>query len=135
MKTSTRAALLLTATAAGTVAARRALAARQRARTPRVHILTVERPYDEVTLPAPLADLGDAVQVELRPAPGDRGTEIAVRSDTVSAGDLRRALRESRSLLEVGYVLLPSGPPTTEPTLRNRPLRKATAHGREGGLL
>lgn len=135
--------MLITATAAGAVAAQRALAARRRSRTGqtgRVHMITVERPYDELSaleLPAPLAGLGDAVQTELRAAPGDRGTEIAVRitGDGVTPGDVRRALREARSLLEVGYVLLPAGPPTTEPTLRNRPLRSATRHGREGGLL
>ncbi|WP_306213103.1 hypothetical protein [Actinoplanes sp. RD1] len=143
MRTSTRAALLVAAAAAGTVATTRAVSARRRPATDgigRSHALTVERPYDELTsldLPAPLVDLGDAVTVELRDAPGDRGTEIHVRrvGDRVSAGDVRKALREARSLLEVGYVLLPDAPPTTKKTLRNKPLRAATEHGREGGLL
>ncbi|GAA3338069.1 hypothetical protein GCM10020358_16810 [Amorphoplanes nipponensis] len=52
----------------------------------------------------------------------------------MSAEDIRRALRESRALLEVGYVPTPGGP-TTEPTLLNKALRAATARGRRGGLL
>jgi hypothetical protein len=135
--------ILLTAgaAAAGAVAAQRIVAAR---RTPdrdagRRHVITVNRQFDEIgdgPLPGPLAALADGIEVERRPAPGGRGTEIAARprSGAVSGGDLRRALREARSELEVGYVLLPGGP-TTEPTPLNKPLRAATAHGREGGLL
>ncbi|MEV8510216.1 hypothetical protein AB0368_36045 [Actinoplanes sp. NPDC051475] len=98
------------------------------------------RPFEELTttqLPGSLTELGDAVEVTLRPAPGSRGTEVVVsaRDDTVPAGRIRRALRETRSLLETGDVLLPAGPPTTTPTPLNRPLRAATRHGREGGLL
>jgi hypothetical protein len=102
-------------------------------------------------LPEPLAELGDTVEVELRTAPGGRGTEIAVRprngepsgAGAVAArlrGDdprwaVRRALRETRSLLETGEVLHPSQPPTTERTPLNRPLEYATRHGREEGRL
>ncbi len=104
----------------------------------RTHTLTVFRFPDEVTgnLPEPLAALGDSVDIDLRPAPGGRGTEIHVRplDDSVSAGQIRAALRTGRSLLEVGEVLQPARP-TSEPTLLNRPLRAATRHGREGGLL
>ena len=139
----TRGLVVAASTAAGAVAVRRVLAARQdrrQASPARRHVLTVFRPADEITaggLPEPLARLGDAVAVDLRPAPGGRGTEIAVRPLTgdVDDGAVRRALRESRSLLEVGYVLHPDAPPTTEPTPLNKPLRTATAHGREGGLL
>lgn len=133
-------------TAAGVATANRLLAGRrekqrQAASEGRQHVLTVFRPMAEITaaggLPEPLARLGDTVAVDLRPAPGDRGTEIAVRPLTgdADAGAIRRALRESRSLLEVGYVLHPDAPPTTEPTPLNKPLRAATEHGREGGLL
>jgi hypothetical protein len=141
MKTSTRAALAVVAATAGTVAATRVVSARRSpASVGRTHALTVERPYDEINgddLPEPLRALGEGVTVELRDAPGDRGTEIHVRrlDDSVTAGDVRRALREARSLLEVGYVLLPDAPPTTKKTLRNKPLRAATQRGREGGLL
>ena len=104
----------------------------------RRHVITVHRPLDEVAdvLPEPLAVYHGAVDVQLRAAPADRGTEISVRAlnDTVSDGDIRRLLRKSRSLLEVGDVLQPGGP-TTTPTALNRPLRAATRHGREGGLL
>jgi hypothetical protein len=104
----------------------------------RPHVITVHRPLDEVAdvLPEPLNAYHGAIDVQLRAAPADRGTEISVRAlnDTVSDGDIRRLLRESRSLLEVGDVLQPGGP-TTTPTALNRPLRAATRHGREGGLL
>jgi hypothetical protein len=131
-----------TAAAGGAVAVRRITAARRSGRDQggRRHVITVNRPFDEIgeaSLPEPLTALGAGVDIERHPAPGGRGTEIAVRSRSgeVSAGDIRRALRESRSLLEIGYVLLPGAPATTKPTLLNKPLRAATAHGREGGLL
>jgi hypothetical protein len=108
------------------------------AEPPRPHSLTVFRPVDEVAerLPEPLARIADRVTIDLRAAPGGRGTEIHVhpRNGAVPAGEIRSALREARSLLEVGDVLKPGGP-TTEPTLFNKPLRAATRHGREGGLL
>jgi hypothetical protein len=135
--------ILLTAgaAAAGAVTAQRIVAARRSsgADDGRRHVITVNRPFDEVgegPLPGPLAALGGGIEVGRRPAPGGRGTEIAARarSGAVAAGEIRRALRESRSELEVGYVLRPGGP-TTEPTALNKPLRAATAHGREGGLL
>ncbi|MFE7649603.1 hypothetical protein [Streptomyces phaeoluteigriseus] len=83
-------------------------------------------------LPAPLQEYGGRIETRIRPAPGDRGTELAVRlretrsgtSDSVPARlagqdprqDLRRALREAKSLLEAGEVLLPDAPPTTHDT-------------------
>ena len=60
-------------------------------------------------LPAPLAALGDRVEVRVTPAPGDRGTELAARHRGTptedEVGDLRAALREAKALLEVGQVL------------------------------
>jgi hypothetical protein len=144
MRRLTAIAVLVAATATGAATAYRVIAARQarawRARVGTRHVITVFRPFDELNaaeLPAPLTELRDAVEIELRPAPDDRGTEIAVRprDGAVTSGTIRRALRASRSLLETGDVLLPSGPPTTKPTLRNRALREATRRGREGGLL
>ena len=105
------------------------------------HSLTVHRPLTEVEaapLPGPLGEIASDVEVRLRAAPGDRGTEISVRipeSSSVDSGTVRRALRETRSLLEVGDVLRPDAPSTTVPTLLNRPLRAVTRRGREGGLL
>jgi hypothetical protein len=138
--------LLVAASSAAVAAAANRLlsgrAERQRqASAGRRHVLTVFKPMDEITtsgrLPEPLERLGDAVVVDLRPAPGDRGTEISVRPLTTDVDDraVRRALRESRSLLEVGYVLHPDAPTTTEPTPLNKALRAATTHGREEGLL
>jgi hypothetical protein len=102
------------------------------------HVVRVNRAPDEVaaSLPSPLTDLGDAIEVKLRPAPGGRGTEIHARvvGEAVSDADLRRALRISRSLLEVGDVLRP-GTATTTPTLLNRALQGATRRGREEGML
>ncbi|GIE97528.1 hypothetical protein Ari01nite_49930 [Paractinoplanes rishiriensis] len=117
---------------------------RRRARTAavrRTHVITVFRPPAELQaeqLPGSLKEIADDVEIRLRAAPGDRGTEIVVHipeGSPVTEGEVRRALRETRSLLEAGDVLLPSGPPTTTPTLLNRPLQAATRHGREGGLL
>ena len=45
--------------------------------------VTVNRAPSDVlpdgSLPAPLAELADAVEVQVRPAPGDKGTELAAR--------------------------------------------------------
>ncbi|MFB8244611.1 hypothetical protein ACFY3O_35810 [Streptomyces sp. NPDC001046] len=83
-------------------------------------------------LPAPLRDYGDRIEVRITPAPGDRGTELAARlkdpppqaAHSVPARlagqdpnqDLRRALRDAKSLLEVGEVMEPDSPPTTHDT-------------------
>ena len=48
---------------------------------------------------------------------------------------IQRALREARSLAEVGEVLLPDAPATTGRTLTGAPLAYATRHGREEGRL
>jgi hypothetical protein len=126
------------AAAAGAIVVRKATKPGSTAR--RRHAVTVYCPIDQIErdgkLPSPLTELSDGIDIEMRPAPGGRGTEIYARSKgTVSEGAVRRALRDTRSLLEVGDVLLPYGPPTTQPTLANRSLRKVTQHGREGGLL
>lgn len=119
------------------------------------HVATVNRPAGDVApggkFPEPLAGLGDAVEVQVRPAPGDRGTEIAVRlrdgarlpvvaaAQRVTGRDpeqaIRAALRESKQLIETSEVLHPDYPPTTEPTLLNKPLRTATQQGRREGRL
>jgi hypothetical protein len=118
----------------------------------RWHSVTVLREPEQLgPLPAPLDELGEAVQVRIRPAPGGRGTELAARlAEPVPGGvaalvdkardedpvrRLRRALREARSLAEVGEVILPDTPPSTKPTLTAAPLAYATRHGREEGRL
>ena len=109
----------------------------------RWRVVTVNRPIRELeSLPAPLADLGDAVEVRLVPAPGDRGTEIHARLSDASRGDsgqaleaLRSALRQAKQLAEVGYLLEADLNTTTKRTPLNEPLRHATRHaGGEGRL-
>lgn len=134
------------AVAAGVVAVRRARAGARRGRwparprrqpAPRWHTVTVNRTQEQVApqgrLPDPLARLAGAVEVRLRPAPADRGTEVAARRD--GGGALRRALRETRQLVETGEVLRAHEPATARRTLRNWPVRFAVRHGREGGRL
>jgi hypothetical protein len=112
-------------------------------------VATVYRAPTEVTpdgrLPEPLRFLGDAVEVRITPAPGDRGTELAVRPRPGAATDrfdgrdpiraTRLALRQTKMLLETGEILGPSRPPTSRRTLLNRPLEYATRHAREEGRL
>ncbi|KAB1128851.1 hypothetical protein ACLQ20_16645 [Micromonospora sp. DT46] len=138
-----------TAVALAVAAAGRALAVRRRGsawpraagadpRPARWQVVTVDRPPGEVLpggrWPEPLRRLGGAVQVELRPAPGCRGTELAARPVPGAAapaglaahlvGDdpgllVRRALWEVKQLAETGEVLRadrwpadrPPGPP------------------------
>ncbi|WP_433201281.1 hypothetical protein ACQP00_30265 [Dactylosporangium sp. CS-047395] len=136
---------LLVLTAGATVAAGTATAvvARRRraaARPDRWHSVTVNcSPETLDPLPAPLDTLGFPVEVRIRPAPGDKGTEVAARvapgADPERVRHLRAALREMRSLAEVGEVLRPDSPPTTKPTLTGAPLAHATRHGREEGRL
>jgi hypothetical protein len=86
--------------------------------------------------PAPLAELGDLVEVEVRPAPGDKGTELRARltrpepsgpgaaAARATGKDprqrVRAALREAKQLIEVGEVLrvdpTPHGRRTATPT-------------------
>ena len=83
--------------------------------------------------PPPLGAFGDRVEVRVRPAPSDKGTELAVRlrGDQPSAAaptrllgsdpraELRSALRRAKQLLEVGEVLavdpVPHGDRTPTP--------------------
>jgi hypothetical protein len=159
MNTMLRRTVVVAGVGAGVVVVRR-LTARQpgngaRQTRDRWHTVTVNRPPGEVApdgrLPEPLAALGDAVEVQLRPAPGGRGTELAVRLREgapsgpagalarVSGSDprqqVRAALRQSRQLLETGEVLSPDTPPTTRRTLRNLPLELATRRARGEGRL
>ncbi|MCS5732451.1 hypothetical protein [Herbiconiux daphne] len=67
-------------------------------------------------LPPPLAELEELIEVRTSPAPGGRGTELAARALPLpdASGDdlpglIRRALRESKQLLETGEL------PTNEP--------------------
>jgi len=73
------------------------------------------------------------VTVDVRPAPGDKGTELAVTGDDHML--IRRTLRDTKALLEVGEIAQPVAEGSAESTLLNAPLRAATAHAKEGGRL
>lgn len=78
--------------------------------------------------PTPRDRFGGELEVPVCPAPGDRGSELAVRlrrpapSKLTSlpsrlAGsdprqEVRTPLREAKALLEVGEIMLPDYPPT-----------------------
>ncbi|MGY1619448.1 hypothetical protein ACI797_22125 [Geodermatophilus sp. SYSU D00691] len=85
-------------------------------------VVTVFREPSEIdptALPGPLAELGDRVEVLVRPAADSKGTELAARlRDRPSKGtalgrlngsdpqaELRSALRRAKQLIEVGEVL------------------------------
>jgi hypothetical protein len=148
--TWTRRGAALAAATGGALVAGRAIATRRNRQwrtapggwandSTRWHAVTVLVGLDEAMPdgrpPDPLAALGDDLEVRMRPAPGDRGTELAARPLGGDVGRVRRALRETKSLLETGEVLLPDAPPTTERTLLNRPLEHVTRHAREEGTL
>jgi hypothetical protein len=122
-------------------------------------VVTVNRPEDDAKfteLPAPLRAWGDAIEVRRTPAPGGRGTELAVRlrnpraeklpgtlpdnlaqqlDGTTPVQKLRSALRRAKQLIETGEVLRATEPGTSEPTTLNAPLRAATStSGAEGRL-
>ncbi|TNH21575.1 hypothetical protein FHG89_31160 [Micromonospora orduensis] len=90
----------------------------------RWEVVTVDRPPDQVLpggrWPEPLRRLDGAVEVRVRPAPGDRGTELAARPLTGAAptvglaahlvGDdprhlVRRTLRQVKQRVETGEEL------------------------------
>jgi hypothetical protein len=121
----------------------------------RWHAITVNCAPEEVTsdgqLPGSLAELGDKIEVQIRPAPGDRGTEIHARvRGSVPSGvsgvrarisgedprqSLRKALRETQWLLETGEVLKQDTQPTTKPTPGGKLLGTATGRSWEEGRL
>jgi len=104
MNRTVRRGVVLAGVSAGVIAARR-ITTRQAgngADPDRWHTVTVNRPPEEVApegrLPDPLAGLGDAVEVRLRPAPGGRGTELAVRlRDGAPAGAAEAVARAAGS--------------------------------------
>src|SRR5256885_16117115 len=148
-----RSAAVLPAATAGGIAARRMLATRGpaipmmpgRRRDPGWLVATVYRsPTDiapEGRLPEPLERLGDAVEVRIRPAPGDRGTELSVRPrpDGARAASrdawrtARLALREAKQLCETGEILQPDAPPTTRRTPPHPPPEDAASPPRADG--
>ena len=87
---------------------------------------------DAAALPAPLAEYGDRIEVRVRKAADDEGTELGARLRDQPSGsaldrlsgsdpqaDLRSALRRAKQLIEVGEVLVvdpaPHGKRTASP--------------------
>jgi hypothetical protein len=126
----------------------------RRNRGPRWHVVTVNRPLEQVTpegrLPEPIAKLGDAVEVQIHRAVGNRGTALAARlrrepSGVVGAATritgsnplqaVRTALRQSKQLVETGEILRPEEPATARRTFAGKPLEMAVRRaGGEGRL-
>jgi hypothetical protein len=92
-------------------------------------------------LPAPLAALGDRLEVRITPAPGDRGTELAARYRDRPTDDdlraLRSALRQAKQLIEVGEVLRVDPAPhgVRKHTPQGAALEGATARAGGEGVL
>jgi hypothetical protein len=143
----------MAAVTAGGVAVGRVLAGRERAHWPSArpsedgrgdgwHLVTINRSPEDLApggrVPEPIAQLGDGVEVRLRRAPGDKGTELAVRlcqSEPSAVTDLtvrvtgddpreavRTALRRTKELAETGEVLSPDLTSSTKHTLPTRPV-------------
>ena len=96
--------------------------------------------------PSSFDDLRDTVEVEARPAPGDKGTELRARlrerASTNDAADeaaksIRVALRRAKQVIEAGEVLrvdpTPHGERTATPT--GAIVDEATDRADEEGLL
>jgi hypothetical protein len=95
-----------------------------------VTVLCDPSDIDTSRLPVPLAELGDRIEVQVRPAAGGKGTELAARlrdqESTASApsrlsgsdaqSEVRSALRRAKQLLEVGEVLAVDPAPHGERT-------------------
>lgn len=155
--TAPAAAVAATAVGAGTALARKVLAARHwvsggRGPSGRTHdaditrwrAVTVLRRADEMptTPPPALAELGDAVEVEVRTAPDGKGSVLAARlvdpgrvdADPARAADrLREALRHAKQQIEIGWVVTPTRSPVVETPL-NRPLREAESRAEGEGV-
>jgi hypothetical protein len=139
--------------AAGVGAARyMATRPRTRDRAPRNRWITVtvncspQRLASRADLPEPITRLGDAVDIRVAPAPGDRGTELGARlrelPRTKIVGMVNRrpeedprrmveeALHQAKSMIETGEVLRPDWPPSTQPAQVGKLLEFA---GRRGG--
>jgi hypothetical protein len=96
-------------------------------------------------LPEPITRLGDAVDIKICPAPGDRGTELGVRLrdlprtripgmvDRRPEEDPRlmveRALREAKAMIEAGEIIRPDWPPSTRPAQAGELLEFADRRG------
>jgi hypothetical protein len=146
------------AVAGGAVVARRTLTASRRQAggdSPGTLAVTVNRPPGEVAGRRDALELLDPyrelIEVEVRPAPGDRGTEVAARRRPADDGAngrpgrrpadgdprraVRQALREAKALCEAGEVMRPDAPPTTRATAFGAAVGWAVRRSRGGGVL
>jgi hypothetical protein len=99
--------------------------------------VTVNRAPEEVqsSMPDDLARWRDQAEISVRPAAGDKGTEIRVKSTgEVSAHELRLALRRAKSVLEAGEVVRPDAAPT-HPGPMGKALQAVTNRAGGGGRL
>jgi hypothetical protein len=114
-------------------------------------VVTVNAESDSVNADPRLAEafagLGDDVETRTAAAPGGRGTEVAARLRQAPAGatarvagkdprqDIRRTLRDIKSLLETGEVIRTDPPTTGKPTPGGALVRLMTRRaGGEGRL-
>jgi hypothetical protein len=95
-----------------------------------VTVLCEPSDIDTARLPEPLAELGDSIEVRVRPAADSKGTELAARlrdeessasapsglSGSDPESELRSALRRAKQLIEVGEVLAVDPAPHGERT-------------------
>src|SRR5256885_12890335 len=150
-----RSAAVLPAATAGGIAARRMLATRGpaipmmpgRKREPGWLVATVYRSPTDIApeghLPEPLERLGDAVDVQIRPAPGDRGTELSARPRLAAHGTraatrdawrtVRLALRGAKQLRATGGGPQTGSPPPPRETVVHTPLADATRQRPDAG--
>lgn len=105
-----------------------------------------QRLASRADLPEPITRLGDAVDIKICPAPGDRGTELGARlrelPRTKIAGMVMRrpeenprhtveqALREAKAIIEAGEPVRGDWPPPAQPAQVGKLLEFA---GRRGG--
>jgi hypothetical protein len=89
----------------------------------------------------PLSRMRSEIELTVRPAPGDKGTELAARPTAPDGGSadmrraLRAALRETKSILECGEVVEPSRPGSSHPGPAGQVLRAVTARAWGEGRL
>jgi hypothetical protein len=99
--------------------------------------VTVNRAPEEVqsSLPDDLARWRDQVEIRIRPATGDKGTELSAKpTGQMSRHELTLALRRAKSVLEAGEVVQPDTAPT-HPGPLGRALQLVTNRAGGGGRL